>query len=75
MSAPVKHTCPDIDSLQDDIKRFTNDVIGELESLRRANAALRDWGEDLEKELAEANDKIEELEQQLAEKELTNLSS
>lgn len=88
MSAPIKHTCPDIDSLQKKLteamrdierepiedQRFVKNIVWELnqvvdglEDLRKANGALRDWGEDLETQLKESNDRIDELEWQIEE--------
>lgn len=86
MSAPVKHTCPDIDasikrlkdiilscrsieddSIRKDIEWEADYVIDDLERLRKANAALRDWGEELEKQVAEKDDEIYELEEKLKE--------
>lgn len=91
MSAPVKHTCPDIDasikrlkdiilscrdiedsSLRRDIEWEADYVIDELEKLRKANAVLRDWGEELEKELQDAHDEIYSLEEELKLKELSH---
>lgn len=77
MGAPVKHTCPDIDSLQDDVKKMASDLCYQLESLRKANAALRDWGEEMESDLSEANDRIEDLqkENEQLQKEIDELKS
>lgn len=61
MSAPVKHTCPDIDGLQTDIMRNAKDVCEELEKLRNSNYDLRAWGEKLELELEDAEDTISDL--------------
>ena len=54
---PIKHTCPDIDS-----------IIAMLEKLRQSNATLRDWGfdeanrvDELEEELSDKDKEIERL--------------
>lgn len=83
MSAPVKHTCPDIDKAQKKLKsvmrslaeldwedkNYTiselDDVDDALEDLRKSNDALRQWGEELDKELEEAANTISNLETEL----------
>lgn len=91
MSAPVKHTCPDIDDcikrlksiiaeskriedegLERDIIWEADYVIDELEKLRKANGALRDWGEELEKEIQDKEDQIFYLEEELKSKEVNH---
>jgi uncharacterized protein (DUF3084 family) len=91
MSAPVKHTCPDIDAcvkrlksiitesrrieddrLRKDIEWEADYVVDELEKLRKANGALRDWGEELEKELQDAQDEIYFLNEESKQKELNH---
>lgn len=88
MSAPVKHTCPDInkvikklESMQvlaqqgmEDHERFSDEydrykqiewdidsIIDSLEDLRKANSALREWGEKLDDKVEELKEEIEEL--------------
>ena len=65
---PVKHTCPDIDSVLSQIeeaKSMMLDAISllsrldrELENLRSSNDLLRDWG-------ANEADRVDELEEEL----------
>ncbi len=93
MSAPVKHTCPDIDQViksirmalkvtKNAMKQFKGEesyvyfdeidaelymLEGQLEDLRDANKALREWGEELDAELQGAAETIFTLENQLRE--------
>jgi predicted nucleic acid-binding Zn-ribbon protein len=62
-------SCKDIDdkTLARDIEWEIDYVMSDLENLRKANAALRDWGDDLEKQLEEKDNEIYELEQKLEE--------
>ena len=62
---PIKHTCPDIDKLDEvdalqdligDIELILWDYDSELEELRRSNDELRSWGISE----AEEEDKLEE---------------
>ena len=70
--APVKYTCPEIDSAQESLKDAINTIDGiikhDFEELRTANQKLRDWGsdmyiyaEELETEVATLKDEIEVL--------------
>ena len=76
MSAPVRHTCPDIDQclalVQIAIEATDSDAAldaleqlagrhGYLEDLRSSNNALREWGHKLEAELEMAHARIDEL--------------
>lgn len=49
----------------DDIDTELRNLEGELEDLRNANAALREWGEELTDELETSANYINELEQKL----------
>lgn len=91
MSAPVKHTCPDIDALiisidaaiaeankgceivdsnspaEDCFREILSELKPlekQLESLRKDNAALRDWGEKGEHRIGELEKENEWLEKQ-----------
>lgn len=74
---PNKHTCPDIDELQDTMRAATNEISGfindyfhnvpqQLEELRKSNDTLRSWGNDLVYHSQELEDKINELENELS---------
>ena len=74
---PNRHTCPDIDELQDTIRIAPEEVSkfityhfynasGTLEQLRRSNDELRSWGNDLVSHSKELEDRINELEDQLS---------
>lgn len=64
-NAPVKNTCPIIDDVINYIENFReefgnedNDIdfhfaLGVMEDIRSANSELRDWGNDLYRELEE----------------------
>ena len=82
---PVKNTCPTIDeaiSYIDRIKNVTKDIYywceqaeTELENLRKANEALRDWGneeaekvDELENRVSDLEAEIEELKEELSSK-------
>lgn len=76
MSAPVKHTCPDIDKVikwirdcegEEIDKYFIKNIVVDLEELREANSKLRNWGESLEEELHEAALRIDDLENTIEE--------
>lgn len=83
MGAPVPHTCPDVDNaikVLKEVEGFSDEISGNsrhvadiLEDLRKSNASLRDWGEDMElqrNDLQEENqdllDKIQELEDRIS---------
>jgi chromosome segregation ATPase len=77
-TAPVKNTCPDIDSVIDTVEsavRELNGISDQMEELRTANAALRGWGEDLVKELDDVEDERDDLQRKVDEKdhEIDNL--
>ena len=74
---PNRHTCPDIDELQDTMRTSVNEISEfikdyfrhvpqKLEELRRSNDELRSWGNDLVNHSQELEDKISELENQLS---------
>lgn len=52
-------------SIAKDIEWEADYVIDELEDLRKANAALREWGEGLEKELQDKEDELFNMAQEL----------
>lgn len=55
------------ESLARDIVWEIDYVMSDLEDLRKSNAALRDWGEDLEKQLEDKDNEIYELQQKIEE--------
>lgn len=74
---PNRHTCPDIDGLQDTMRASVNEISEfikeyfyhvpqKLEELRRSNDELRSWGNDLVSHSQELEDRISELENQLS---------
>lgn len=90
MSAPVKHTCPDIDAViktikgvehlcklsgteaPEDLVQIIDEISsdlwgldGDIERLRIDNSQLREWGEQLESDLNDAEEKLEELKQEI----------
>ena len=65
MSAPVKHTCPDINDVIEKSKTFVNDIIYDLEKLRKSNELLREWGNEKEEEVEELKNKIKNLEKEI----------
>lgn len=87
MSAPIPYTCPMIDEVIegieaiDSVRDKLNDIdlsalIREMENIRKANEALRTWGEeqeeraeDAEEHISELNAQIEALKRELEEKE------
>lgn len=66
MSAPVKHTCPDINDVIEKSKTFVNDIIYDLEKLRKSNELLREWGYEKEKEVEELKSLVEDLEYEIS---------
>jgi chromosome segregation ATPase len=87
-NAPVKNTCPIIDDVINYIESFResfsnedNDIdfhfaLGVMEDIRSANSELRDWGNDLYRELEELeqerNKLIDQLEDSQSELEKAN---
>jgi len=76
MSAPIGHTCPDIDEAIAIIERAENAASdlsnltgrsGILENLRSANDALRKWGYEQEELVEERDSEIESLNERIAE--------
>lgn len=72
MSAPVGHTCPDIDKTIDNLRDIISyvsyeieGVIESMEELRNSNSRLRDWGEGLEQTIADKDQEIENLKEQI----------
>lgn len=81
MNAPIPYTCPAIDeviSTVADAIRELESVEDKMEDLRKANASLREWGEEQEdraddteaqaEEIKELRDQVENLEEELDEK-------
>lgn len=76
-NAPVKNTCPIIDDVINYIESFResfsnedNDIdfhfaLGVMEDIRSANSELRDWGNDLYRELEELEQERNKLIDQL----------
>jgi chromosome segregation ATPase len=87
-NAPVKNTCPIIDDVINYIENFREEfgnednnidfhfALGVMEDIRSANSELRDWGNDLYRELEgleqERNKLIDELDDSQSELEKAN---
>lgn len=56
---------PEADDYFWDILYNIEDLEGRMEDLRKDNAALRDWGHDLDKELEDAANQINDLENKI----------